>query len=202
MKQTNKYKSWGQILTSSSTSTSSSTLALTLALTLTSIFTSCKKDPEKVKKVSKLISSLGVEKATDVAISYTDSGILKAKIFSPLMERYPQKAEPYMEMKKGVKGYFYNPNSEVESSLTADYGISYENRKIIEVRNNVKVKNTRNEELETEKLTWDQRSERIYTDNFIKIKTPDEILYGTGFESNQNFTRYRIKNLNGRVSIK
>jgi hypothetical protein len=56
--------------------------------------------------------------------------------------------------------------------------------------------------METEQLTWDQRREMIYTDKFIKIKTADEILYGTGFESNQNFTRYRIKNLNGRVSIK
>lgn len=177
-----------------------STLTSILAFTL--IFSSCQKDPEKVKKVSKMLANLGVEKATDVAISYTDSGILKAKIFSPLMERYPQKAEPYMEMKKGVKGYFYNKDGEVESSLTADYAISYENRKVIEVRNNVKVKNIRAEELETEKLIWDQRTEKIYTDNFIKIKTPDEILYGNGFESNQNFTRYRIRNLKGRVSVK
>jgi len=163
---------------------------------------SCKKDPEKVLKVSKINSDLGVEKATGVVLSYTDSGILKAKIFSPLMERYPQKVEPYMEMKKGVKGYFYNQNGDVESSLTADYGISYEGKKLIEVRNNVKVRNVMNEELETEKLIWDQRRELIYTDNFIKIKTVDEILYGTGFESNQNFTRYRIKNLKGRVSVK
>jgi LPS export ABC transporter protein LptC len=186
------------------TSTLASTLTSTLALILTSTFliSSCQKDAEKVKKVNKMITSLGVERATDVAINYTDSGVLKAKLYSPLMERYPQSAEPYMEMKKGVKGYFYNRNGEIESSLTANYAISYENRKIIEVRNNVKVKNIRAEELETEKLIWDQRRELIYTDNFIKVKTPDEILYGTGFESNQNFTRYRIKNLKGRVSIK
>ncbi|MFM9944952.1 MAG: LPS export ABC transporter periplasmic protein LptC [Bacteroidia bacterium] len=177
-------------------------LQLAWLLMLILFATSCQKDPEKVKKVSKIISSIGVEKATDVAINYTDSGFLKAKIFSPLIERYPQKAEPYMEMKKGVRGFFYNKAGEAESSLTANYAISYENKKIIEVRNNVKVKNIRAEELETEKLIWDQRREIIYTDNFIKIKTPDEILYGTGFESNQNFTRYRIKNLTGRVSIK
>lgn len=165
-------------------------------------FTGCKKDAAKIKKVKTMRTDLGVERATGVNISYTDSGILKAKIYAPLMERYPQKAEPYMEMKKGVKGYFYNDNFEVESSLTADYAISYENKKITEVRNNVIVKNINNEELETEKLIWDERRELIYTDNFIKIKTPDEILYGTGFEANQNFTRYRIKHLTGRVSIK
>jgi LPS export ABC transporter protein LptC len=163
---------------------------------------SCQKDTEKVKKVSKMLANIGVEKATEVALTYTDSGILKARLFSPLMERYPHKSEPYMEMKKGVKAYFYNPDGEAESSLTANYAISYENTKIIVVKHHVVVKNIRNEELETEKLTWDQRRELIFTDQFIKIKTPDEILYGTGFESNQNFTRYRIKNLTGRVSIK
>jgi len=163
---------------------------------------SCGKDKEKIKKVAKSDPSLGIEKATDVAISYTDSGFLKAKIFSPLMERYPQKSEPYMEMRKGVKGYFYNRDGEAESSLTANYAISYETTKIIEVRNNVHVKNIRDEELETEKLIWDQKRELIYTDNFIKLKTADEILYGTGFEANQTFTRYRIRNLTGRVSIK
>jgi len=173
-----------------------------ISITFLLVFISCKKDIEKVKKVSKIRSNLGVERATDVAISYTDSGYLKAKIFSPLMERYPQKTEPYMEMRKGVKGYFYNRDGEAESSLTANYAISYENKKIIEVRDNVHVKNIRNEELETEKLIWDQKTELIYTDNFIKLKTDDEILYGTGFEANQTFTRYRIKNLTGRVSIK
>ncbi len=162
----------------------------------------CKKDPEKVKKVNKMLADMSVEKATEVAISYTDSGALKAKIFSPLMEHYPKSAEPYMEMKKGVRGYFYNASGEVESSLTANYAVSYENKKMIVTKKNVHVKNVRNEELETEELTWDQRMEKIYTDKFIKIKTPDEILYGNGFESNQNFTRYRIKHLSGRVSLK
>ena len=183
------------------TSTLTLIFFLTLVFTLTINLTSCTKDAEKIKKVSS-IRLEGVERATGVAITYTDSGFLKAKIFAPLMERYTQKAEPYTEMKKGVKGFFYNKTGEAESSLTADYAISYENKKIIEVRNNVRVKNINNEALETEKLIWDERRELIYTDNFIKIKTPDEILYGTGFESNQNFTRYRIKNLTGRVTIK
>jgi len=34
-----------------------------------------------------------------------------------------------MEMKKGVKADFYNLDGEIESSLTANYAISYENTK-------------------------------------------------------------------------
>lgn len=166
------------------------------------LISSCSKDPEKVVKVSSLGKSMDVERATGVSMTYTDSGLLRARIFAPLMERYPQKTEPYLEMKKGVKAYFYDKNGEVESSLSAEYAISYERKKLVEVRRHVKVRNIQNEEMETEKLTWDQRRELIYTDNFVKIKTQDEILYGTGFESDQNFTRYRIRHLKGRVSMR
>ncbi|NUM31686.1 MAG: LPS export ABC transporter periplasmic protein LptC [Bacteroidetes bacterium] len=162
----------------------------------------CAPDKEKLKKVRKIKTEIGVEKATEVTINYTDSGNLRAKIYSPLIEHYQQKAEPYSEMKKGVKGFFYNNYGKIESSLTAEYAISYETRRIVVVKNNVKVLNMRGEELETEKLIWDQQKEKIYTDKFVKIKTPDEILYGNGLESNQSFTRYRINKLRGRITVK
>ena len=173
-----------------------------LLFIITIIFFSCNNENEKLKKISKIKIVSGVERATEVMINYTDSGFLRARIYSPLIERHSQKAEPYSEMKKGVKGFFYDNNGKIESSLTAEYAISYENRRIIIVKNNVKVLNIRGEELETEKLTWDQQKETIYTDKFVKIKTPDEILYGNGLESNQNFTRYRINKLRGRISVK
>lgn len=163
---------------------------------------SCNADEEKLKKVSKIKIDTGVERATEVTINYTDSGFLRAKIYSPLIEHYQQKAEPYSEMKKGVKGFFYDNNGKIESSLTAEYAISYETRRIIIVKNNVRVLNMRGEEMETEKLIWDQQKEKIYTDKFVKIKTPDEILYGNGLESNQSFTQYRINKLRGRITVK
>lgn len=166
------------------------------------LFASCKNENEKLNKISKMKLEPGVEKATEVMINYTDSGLLKAKIYSTVIEHYTGKTEPYSEMKKGVKAFFYNKNGKIESSLTSEYAISYENKKIVIIKNNVRVLNIRGEELETEKLTWNQQTEKIYTDKFVKIKTPDEILYGDGLESNQNFTRYRIKKLRGRITVK
>ena len=55
--------------------------------------------------------------------------------------------------------------------------------------------------LNTEHLIWLQKEEKIYTEEFVKITTPDEIIYGDGLEANQQFTKYRIKNIKGTIAV-
>ena len=55
--------------------------------------------------------------------------------------------------------------------------------------------------LETEKLIWNEVTQRIYTDAFVKITNRKEIIMGTGMESNQDFTKYEIKHVTGQIQI-
>lgn len=146
--------------------------------------------------------SLSVETATGVVLRYTDSARLKALITAPLTKRYPQADEPYIEMPEGLKARFFDENGVENSWLRASYGKNFEQRKLVELRNQVHVKNKEGEELESEELFWDQRSKKIYTDKFVKITRKDELIYGEGLESNETFTRYRIKRPSGRVKLK
>ena len=57
------------------------------------------------------------------------------------------------------------------------------------------------DQLNTEELTWDPVQKKIYSDKFVRIRTADEILLGTGFESDQEFKRYRILNPEGTLTI-
>lgn len=141
------------------------------------------------------------EKATHVILTVTDSGNKIAEIRTPLMERYSGK-NPYIEMTKGLQGLFFDKKGVKENQLDADYGISKQNEKIIEVKRNVILENVKGEKLNTEKLTWNQATKKIYTDEFVKITTPDEVIYGNGFESNQNFTEYRIYKIKGILNLK
>ena len=36
---------------------------------------------------------------------------------------------------------------------------------------------------------------------FVKITTEDEIIMGEGFESNQSFTKFKIKKIKGTISL-
>ncbi len=42
-------------------------------------------------------------------------------------------------------------------------------------------------------LFWDQEKDLIYTDRFVKITNEDQIVMGTGFESDPRLNKRRIK---------
>ena len=69
-------------------------------------------------------------------------------------------------------------------------------------RRNVRVLNIKCEKLGTEELVWDQQKGRIYTDKFVKITTPDQIITGEGMESDQTFSDWEIMNVSGTINRK
>jgi LPS export ABC transporter protein LptC len=95
----------------------------------------------------------------------------------------------------------YDNNGGVKSRITADYGINYQRDQKMEVKKNVVVVNEKGEQLNTEHLVWDQKQAKLLSDAFVKITTKDEIIFGTGLEANEDFTRYKIFNIKGTLSI-
>jgi lipopolysaccharide export system protein LptC len=53
--------------------------------------------------------------------------------------------------------------------------------------------------LETELLYWDRVKDLVYTERFVKITREDEIIMGTGFESNSRFDSYTLKNTSATI---
>lgn len=51
--------------------------------------------------------------------------------------------------------------------------------------------------METERLVWDEATEKISTDAPVKITTGNEVIRGIGLESNQDFSRYQIHQVTG-----
>ena len=160
---------------------------------------SCENDMEKVKLYEK--GKVGpVESAVNIKILYSDSGKVKVEVIAPKLDRY-ETEKPYTEMPKGVQALFYDKSMQVTSRLRADYGIRYDRELRMEARKNVVVVNERGEQLNTEHLTWDERTKKLRSDEFVKITTRDEIIYGNGFEANQDFSQYRIFNIKGIISV-
>ena len=48
---------------------------------------------------------------------------------------------------------------------------------------------------------WDEKLNKVYTKKFVKITRPGEIIYGYGFEANQDFTRWEINAITGRIKV-
>lgn len=175
-------------------------LGVVLLFLVAVILTSgCSNDIEKVKLFSnKAIEP--VESAHHIRVIYSDSAKTKLEIVAPELNRF-QRPEHYVEMPAGFHAVFYGENLKVTSSLTAGYGIRHERDKTMEARKNVIVVNQKGDTLNTEHLIWDEKTEKLHTNEFVKITTRDEVIFGNGFEANQDFTRYKIFNIKGTISI-
>jgi LPS export ABC transporter protein LptC len=141
------------------------------------------------------------EAVKDVELIFSDSGVVQALMKSPLLLHY-KTDRPYIEMPKGIKVFFYDSTMNIQARLSSNYAINYEKEKIMDAKNNVVVVNTKGEQLNTEHLVWDQKKRIIYSDVFVKITTKDEILFGEGMESNDQFDPWKIKHVRGTFTIK
>jgi hypothetical protein len=64
------------------------------------------------------------------------------------------------------------------------------------------VVNEKNEVMETELLYWDQGKDLVYTDRFVKLTSEDQIVMGTGFQSDSRLNDPRIRNVSASFYIK
>jgi len=158
--------------------------------------TSCENDVNQVNQVSKL-DSVPVETVKNIEVFYSEQGQVQFVLTSPLLLNHPGEDE-YIDFPQSFKVIMYDSLKRPKTQLTANYGVKYEQRKLMEAKGNVILLNhLRGERLNTEHLVWDQRKKQIYSDKFVTIHTPDKIIYGDGLESDENFDKWRIIKVKG-----
>ncbi len=173
-----------------------------LALLLCMTFTSCTNDLRDVMALPK--TQLSPNQVGDtVTMLYTDSAKLKIMVSANRMLVFTDNvSEPFTILPKGVFVTFFDEAEKVSATLKANYGVRYENSKRMEVKYAVEVVNAEGTKLETERLVWDETTRRIYTDAFVRITTATEIIMGKGMESNQDFSKYELKQVTGQIQLK
>lgn len=157
----------------------------------------------EIEDVNTLVSKFDtqVETAREVEILYSDSAQVRVRITGPTMLQYLDRREPKQEFPDGVSVSFFGPEGAVTSQLDARYGVRLENKNEVIVRDSVVWQSVEGEKIETEELIWDERSRKIFTNKFVVITRPDEIIYGHGFEADQDFTYSRINAIEGRLKV-
>ncbi|NBC08983.1 MAG: LPS export ABC transporter periplasmic protein LptC [Bacteroidetes bacterium] len=160
----------------------------------------CENDLAEIEALAENYSTQ-VETAKEVEILYSDSAQVRVRVTGPTMLYHLDRGAPYQEFPDGVVVDFFDDTGAVTSQLTAQYGIRYENKAEVIVRDSVVWQSNEGEKLETEELIWDERRSKIYTKKFVVITRPDEIIYGHGFEADQDFSYSRINAIEGRIKV-
>jgi len=164
-------------------------------------FTSCENSIKEISSIPDMVN-LPVQLSKNIEIIYSDSAEVKIRITAPLLQRYDEPEKQFTEFPAGIYVVFYNSDQTMQSSLKADHAIYHERVDSWEASNNVVVVTKNHDRINTEKLIWDRKAGIIYSNEFVKITTRDEIIYGNGFEADQSLDNYVIKKITGTINLK
>ncbi len=162
---------------------------------------SCENDMAEVAQFFEK-EAVQVVEAQDVVIYYSDSAVVRVKIAAPRLLNYIDAKEPRSEFVEGLVADFYDKAHQKQSKLVAKFGVKYDTKNIIIVRDSVVITTIRKEKLETEELTWNEKTGNIETDKFVKVSSPNEVVTGYGLIANDDFSYWQIKAVTGRIEAK
>lgn len=158
---------------------------------------SCGKEVKEVVDVAFDPDKTYTMKALDVSSLISDSGITRYRLNAKEWLMYGKAEDPYWYFPEGIYVEKFDTLFHTEASIKADTAYYYDKRSLWKLIGNVKVESLQGEQFDTDLLFWDQKLEKVYSDQYVRIEQADKIITGIGFESNQDMTQYKIFNSQG-----
>jgi LPS export ABC transporter protein LptC len=171
-----------------------------LLIWISSLLSSCDTDIRKVNALTTLdsIPDISIDK---ILVKQSESGTITLELTAPKLNSY-QGPNPYTEFPNGLRIIFFDSLMRPKSELTAKYGISWDNKRTMEAKGDVVVKNfAKHAQLNTEHLTWDENKRKMYSDQFVKITTPEKIVTGKSMESDEVFDNWVVRDVSGTFYV-
>ncbi len=141
---------------------------------------------------------------SDMYTRYYSNSRLQTTVTAPQADNYSSVKQPYMEFPMGVKVVFYDEKLREQSTLTADYAVYYNKKKLWEARKNVVIVSDDGTRLMTEQIFGDENREKVFSVKKVTVVDPDStvIVGKSGFESDMAFKNYKFLDVNGSVVLK
>ena len=137
--------------------------------------------------------------STDVEITLTEQGNIKALIKSRLLERNNENLE--LKLTDNVNVDLYDDNYKHTSLITSNYAFVSETENRMDAFGDVVVAADNGQKLLTDSLLWDNKADKISTDATLTFISGNfDTLYGTGFESNIDLTDWKITKPRGSIN--
>jgi LPS export ABC transporter protein LptC len=137
--------------------------------------------------------------STSVEITLTKKGNITATINSEILKKNNQSLQ--LELYNNVNVNLFDENFEHKSLIKSQSAIVNEKENRMKAYGNVIVTSNDGKILMTDSLSWDNNSDKIYTNSNLEFITSDtDTLYGTGFESNIDLTDWNILKPRGSIN--
>lgn len=163
------------------------------------IGTSCVNEREEkyTQEVKIKLEQVPNQLAKDIAVEFMDSSFVRARLWAKVGKVYHERGETWLF--DSIKVEFYSKHSgKRQSLLTADSAkIDDRTKDMYAFGKVVVVADSPKTILRTTFLEWRNKVQRLYSNEYIEIVTPEEEIRGYGFESDLNLHNYKIYRVSG-----
>ena len=148
---------------------------------------SCKGKLAEAESIN--IKETPVQIVDDMFIVQSKNGKMQMRAQAPLMEKYERDSLKFELFPEGFFVYGYTEEGLLETEIVADNAkhMKHDNgEESWSAFGNVVVKNLiKQEVMETDTLYWDQKNEKISTNCYVRMYSPQGFMQGYGMESDQ-----------------
>ena len=138
--------------------------------------------------------------AYDIKMTYTDSAMVKAILTAPVNLDFTHLSFKYSEFPNGLKIIFYDDQGQ-ENTVVADYGILYNQTKIVDLKGNVVLFSHDGSRLETDQMYWDAEKEWLFTERPFDFENEDYDLEAIRLDTNKEFSKFQTGKLSGTILV-
>lgn len=140
-----------------------------------------------------------LREAEEITMFYTEKNLMKVLLKAKKINEFQNGDQEFPE---GIYIEFYDDAGKITSTLRANSAYYFKAEYKWRGLGDVEVINIeKKQQLNTEELFWKPDTKKIFTDKFVTIKLENEILYGTGFDADQDLSNYTMKNPEGEFEV-
>ncbi len=142
-------------------------------------------DPEKVPTMT----------SNDVQTVISDDGHTRYRITTKRWLMFEEAKEPHWIFPDGVKAEELDSAYQTITSIQCDSAYYDEHKQLWDLHGHVTITNVEGDVIMTDQLYWDQMDHRLFGEAFIHVEKQGRVIEGYGYESNEEFTNYHLRDV-------
>lgn len=160
-------------------------------------FFSCKGQKEHTAAAIRDRDSVSMMTSYGVNTLISDSGVIKYRIVSERWEVNTVRNPSRWIFEKGIFFEQFDEKFHVQAYVQCDTAYYYDQRRLWELRSRVSVLTKDGLRFTSQQLFWDAGTHEFYSFVPSRLVTPDRVLEGTYFRSDERMTKYYVSNSKG-----
>lgn len=168
----------------------------TLAVLVLSV--ACADEEKNLAPAVNNADSLPFMQSKGISTLISDSGIMRYKITAEEWDIYNHTNPPKWVFIKGLLLEKFDSTFHIDWFVQSDTAYCH-NQQLWELRGRVVVRNQQGTVFTSEELFWDMDRHEMYSHLFMRIRTPERMIQGYNFRSNEQMTIYKIESSQGEA---